>query len=33
MAGTGIEPQWQQPLYRTGNAFDRLYLVIEPPHD
>ncbi|HPP56112.1 MAG TPA: ethylbenzene dehydrogenase-related protein [Anaerohalosphaeraceae bacterium] len=33
MAGTGIEPQWQQPLYRTGNAFDRLYLVIEPPQN
>lgn len=31
MAGTGIEPSWQQPLYRTGNAFDRLYLVLEPP--
>lgn len=31
MAGTGIDPSWQQPLYRTGNVFDRLYLAIEPP--
>lgn len=31
MAGTGIEPSWQQPLYRTGNAYDQLFLVIEPP--
>lgn len=29
MACTGIEPQWYKPLYRTGNVFDTLNLIIE----
>lgn len=29
MAGVGMEPEWFQPLYKTGNAFDRLTLRIE----
>ncbi len=29
MACSAVEPEWWQPLYRTGNAFDRLILSIE----
>ncbi len=29
MAATGINHDWTQPLYRTGDAFDRLLLKIE----
>ena len=29
MAATGIEPSWTQPLYRTGDVFDILTLVLE----
>ncbi|MBN1844048.1 MAG: hypothetical protein JW810_00065 [Sedimentisphaerales bacterium] len=28
MAATGVEPQWTQPLYRTGDVFDRIILQI-----
>ncbi len=29
MAGTGVNLEYTQPLYRTGDVFDRLILVIE----
>ena len=29
MAATGHNPEWTQPLYRTGDAFDRLILKVE----
>ncbi|MFG0249012.1 MAG: ethylbenzene dehydrogenase-related protein [Phycisphaeraceae bacterium JB051] len=29
MAGTGVNQEFSQPLYRTGDVFDRLILVIE----
>ncbi len=29
MAGTSANPEYSQPLYRTGDVFDRLILVIE----
>ena len=29
MAATGIEPDWFQPLYRTGDVFDILTLTLE----
>jgi hypothetical protein len=30
MAGTGVEKSWHQPLYRTGDVFDTLVLVLQP---
>jgi hypothetical protein len=29
MAGTGVDDSYSQPLYRTGDVFDRLILVVE----
>ena len=29
MSATGMDSRWNQPLYRTGDAFDRLILVVK----